>query len=82
VGGKKTKTGFSTAADVLEKLAPDNRIVRDILEYKTLTKLKSTYADGLPSYIQSDGKIHTVFHQTVAATGRLSSSVPTCRIFR
>ncbi len=76
VGGKKTKTGFSTAADVLEKLAPDNRIVRDILEYRTLTKLKSTYADGLPSYIQSDGKIHTVFHQTVAATGRLSSSDP------
>ncbi len=75
-GGKKTKTGYSTAADVLEKLAPEYPIVANILEYRTYSKLKSTYADGLPSYIQQDGKIHTIFHQTVTATGRLSSSDP------
>lgn len=75
-GGKKTKTGYSTAADVLEKLAPDYRIVADILEYRGLTKLKSTYADGLIDYIGQDGRIHTHFNQTVTATGRLSSSDP------
>ena len=74
--GKKTKTGYSTAADVLEKLAPDYPIVGDILEYRTLAKLKSTYADGLAEYIESDGRIHGDFNQTVTATGRLSSANP------
>ncbi len=75
-GGKKTKTGYSTAADVLEKLAGEYPIVAHILEYRTYSKLKSTYADGLPAFIQADDKIHTIFHQTVTATGRLSSSDP------
>lgn len=75
-GGKKTKTGYSTAADVLDKLAPDYPIVSDILEYRGLTKLKSTYADGLAAYIDKDDKIHTSFHQTITATGRLSSTEP------
>ena len=75
-GGKKTKTGYSTAADVLEKLAPDNPIVTEILEYRTLTKLKSTYADGLAAFIESDGRIRTTFNQTITATGRLSSTDP------
>ncbi len=74
--GKKTKTGYSTAADVLEKLAPEYPIVSDILEYRTLTKLKSTYADGLANYISPDGRIHGIFNQTVTATGRLSSTEP------
>ena len=75
-GGKKTKTGYSTAADVLEKLAADNPVVLDILEYRTLTKLKSTYADGLAAFIGEDGRIHTTFNQTITATGRLSSTDP------
>ena len=75
-GGKKTKTGYSTAADVLEKLAPEYPIVKDILEYRGLTKLKSTYADGLAVYISDDNKIHTNFNQTITATGRLSSTEP------
>ena len=75
-GGKKTKTGYSTAADVLDKLAPDYPIVSKILEYRQLSKLKSTYADALPEHIMADGRIHTVFNQTVTATGRLSSSDP------
>ncbi len=74
--GKKTKTGYSTAADVLEKLAPQYPIVSDILEYRGLTKLKSTYADGLAAFIDEDNKIHTSFHQTITATGRLSSTEP------
>lgn len=74
--GKKTKTGYSTAADVLERLASDYPIVADILEYRQLTKLKSTYADGLVNFIQEDGKIHTSFNQTITATGRLSSTDP------
>lgn len=74
--GKKTKTGYSTAADVLENLAPDYPIVSDILEYRTLTKLKSTYADALSEYIEDDGRIHGDFNQTVTATGRLSSANP------
>ena len=57
-GGRKTKTGYSTAADVLEKLAPDYPIITKILEYRQLTKLKSTYADGLAAYINEDGRIH------------------------
>ena len=75
-GGKKTKTGYSTAADVLEKLAPDYPIIANILEYRTLAKLKSTYADGLATCIQEDGKIHTTFNQTITATGRISSTEP------
>ena len=75
-GGKKTKTGYSTSADVLEKLAPEHPFVRDILEYRGLAKLKSTYADGLADYIESDDRIHTVFNQTITATGRISSSEP------
>lgn len=74
--GKKTKTGYSTAADVLDRLAPDYPIVADILEYRQLTKLKSTYADGLVNYIEKDGRIHTSFNQTITATGRLSSTEP------
>lgn len=74
--GKKTKTGYSTAADVLEKLAPDFPIVTDILEYRQLTKLKSTYADGLANYISGDGRIHSTFNQTITATGRISSTEP------
>ncbi len=75
-GGKKTKTGYSTSADVLEKLAPDHPIVADILEYRQLAKLKSTYADGLAAYIGEDERIHTTFQQTITATGRLSSVEP------
>lgn len=75
-GGRKTKTGYSTAADILEKLAPEQPIVNDILEYRQLTKLKSTYADGLRSVIDSDGKIHSTFNQTITATGRISSTEP------
>ena len=75
-GGKKTKTGYSTAADVLEKLAPDYPIVSDILEYRGLVKLKSTYADGLAAYIDEGGRIHSTFNQTITATGRISSTEP------
>lgn len=75
-GGKKTKTGYSTAADVLEKLAPDYPVVSKILEYRQLTKLKSTYADGLANYISEDGRIHGKFNQTITATGRISSTEP------
>lgn len=74
--GKKTKTGYSTAAEVLEKLAPEYPIVSEILEYRQLTKLKSTYADGLANYIQGDGRIHGNFNQTITATGRISSTEP------
>ena len=73
---KKTKSGYSTAADVLEKLAPDHPIVADILEYRGLAKLKSTYADGLISFIEEDERIHTSFNQTITATGRISSTEP------
>jgi len=75
-GGKKTKTGYSTAADVLDKLKADYPIVSHILDYRAYTKLKSTYADGLVSYIKNDGRIHSTFHQTITATGRLSSADP------
>ncbi|MEE0116472.1 MAG: DNA polymerase I, partial [Lachnospiraceae bacterium] len=73
---KKTKTGYSTAADVLDKLAPEYPLVADILEYRQLAKLKSTYADGLTDYITEDGRIHSTFNQTVTATGRISSTEP------
>ena len=74
--GKKTKTGYSTAADVLVKLAVEYPLVSKILEYRQLAKLKSTYADGLANFIEEDGRIHTNFQQTVTATGRLSSTDP------
>lgn len=75
--GKKTKTGYSTAADVLETLAADYPVVKHILEYRTLSKLVSTYLDALPQLIRPEtGRIHTSFNQTVTATGRLSSSDP------
>lgn len=74
---KKTKTGYSTDAEVLEKLAPYNPIVQYILEYRQLAKLQSTYVEGLLKEIRPEtGKVHTYFRQTVAATGRLSSQFP------
>ena len=75
-GSKKTKTGYSTSADILEKLAPEQPIIRDILEYRQLAKLKSTYANGLGNVIQPDGRIHSTFNQTITATGRISSTEP------
>ncbi|MFG6333768.1 MAG: DNA polymerase I, partial [Lachnospiraceae bacterium] len=74
--GKKTKTGYSSSAEVLDKLSPEHPIVRDILEYRQLTKLKSTYADGLAGCIAEDGRIHSNFNQTITATGRISSTEP------
>ena len=74
--GKKTKTGYSTAADVLEKLAPDYPVVQMILDYRQLTKLNSTYAQGLAGFIREDGRIHGKFNQTITATGRISSTEP------
>lgn len=74
--GKKTKTGYSTSADVLEKLRSEDPVVDKILMYRQLTKLKTTYADGLVDYISKDGRIHTKYMQTVTATGRLSSVEP------
>ncbi len=75
-GGKKTKTGYSTAAGILEKLVDDYPVVGKILEYRQLTKLKSTYADGLSVYISDDNRIHGKFNQTITATGRISSAEP------
>ena len=74
--GKKTKTGYSTNADILEKLKSESPLVSKILEYRTYTKLRSTYAEGLLDYIRPDGRIYGKFHQTVTATGRISSSDP------
>jgi len=74
--GKKTKTGWSTNADVLEKLRGKHPVIDEVLEYRMLTKLKSTYADGLLKVISPDGRIHTSFQMTVTATGRLSSTEP------
>ncbi|MGX8774786.1 MAG: DNA polymerase I, partial [Bacillota bacterium] len=74
--GKKTKKGYSTSAEVLEKIKNDHPIVPAILEYRTLTKLKSTYVDGLIPLISDDGKIHAHFQQTVTATGRISCTEP------
>ena len=74
--GKKTKTGWSTNADVLEKLQGLHPIINEVQEYRMLTKLKSTYADGLLKVISDDGRIHTNFQMTVTATGRLSSTEP------
>lgn len=75
-GGKKTKTGYSTAADVLEKLSGEYPVVKHILEYRGFTKLKSTYADGLAAYIEDENRIHSTFNQTITATGRISSTEP------
>ena len=73
---KKTKTGYSTNIEVLEYLTDKHPIIRLLMEYRELTKLKSTYADGLMKVILSDGRIHTNFQMTVTATGRLSSTEP------
>ena len=75
-GGKKTKSGYSTSAEILEKLAPYNPIVKLVLDYRQLTKLKSTYADALVSIADNESRIHSSFNQTVTATGRLSSTEP------
>jgi DNA polymerase-1 len=75
-GGKKTKTGWATGAEILSELAAEHPIAAEILAWRELTKLKSTYADALPRMIRDDGRIHTTFNQTVAATGRLSSNEP------
>ena len=75
--GKKTKTGYSTSADVLEKLKKEYPVVANVLAYRQLSKLKSTYADGLVAYVSEvDGRIHSKLHQTITATGRLSSTEP------
>lgn len=73
---KKTKTGYSTSADILEKLRTEDPIIDKILDYRQVSKLKSTYADGLPVYIEEDLRIHGKFHQTITATGRISSTDP------
>ncbi len=75
-GGKKTKKGYSTAADVLEKLAPDYPFVKQILEYRAVAKLKSTYTDALAAFVAADGRVHSTFNQTITATGRISSTEP------
>ncbi len=74
--GKKTKTGYSTNAEILEKLRPYHPIVADILDYRQVTKLKSTYTDGLLKVADGEGRVHTTFKQTGTATGRLSSTEP------
>ena len=75
-GAKKTKTGYSTNVDVLNKLKKDYPIVSNVLDYRQVAKLKSTYADGLANYISEDGRIHGTFNQTITATGRISSTEP------
>ncbi len=75
-GGKKTKTGYSTAADVIKPLAPNYEIIDLVLQYRNLTKLKSTYVDGLLAQVAQDGRIHSNLDQTGTVTGRLSSSEP------
>jgi DNA polymerase-1 len=75
-GPKKTKTGYATGAEVLQLIAPTHQIATDVLSWRELSKLKSTYSDSLPRMIGPDGRIHTTFNQTVAATGRLSSNEP------
>ena len=73
---KKTKTGFSTSQDVLEKIRKEHTIVEDILKYRQLAKIQSTYVEGLKAEIATDGKIHSQFQQTITATGRISSTNP------
>ncbi|MBX3119765.1 MAG: DNA polymerase I [Fimbriimonadaceae bacterium] len=75
-GEKKTKTGYATGAEILQVLAPEHPIATEVLNWRELTKLKSTYADALPRMIREDGRIHTTYAQAVAATGRLSSNDP------
>lgn len=75
-GGKKTKTGWSTSADILEKLKDKDEIVGKVLEYRTYSKLKSTYADGLLALVKDDGRVYSTFNQTVTTTGRISSTEP------
>ncbi|MBR1816382.1 MAG: DNA polymerase I [Lachnospiraceae bacterium] len=74
--GKKTKTGYSTSVEVLEKLRNEHPIIDKILDYRQLTKLNSTYVEGMSAYIMPDGRIHGTFNQTVTATGRISSTEP------
>jgi DNA polymerase-1 len=74
--GRKTKTGFSTDASVLEELRPAHPMIDKLLEWRVYTKLRSTYVEALPTLLADDGRLHTTFHQAVAATGRLSSSDP------
>jgi DNA polymerase-1 len=74
--GKRTKTGYSTDASVLEELRPAHPMIDKLLEWRVYTKLRSTYVEALPSLMASDGRLHTTFHQAVASTGRLSSSDP------
>jgi DNA polymerase I len=74
--GRKTKTGYSTDAAVLEELAGVHPVIQPVLDWRIYTKLRSTYVEALPSLIADDGRVHTTFHQAVAATGRLSSSDP------
>ena len=74
--GKRTKTGYSTDASVLEELRPAHPMIDKLLDWRVYTKLRSTYVEALPSLIASDGRLHTTFHQAVASTGRLSSSDP------
>ena len=74
--GGRTKTGWATGAEVLTGLARDYEICAKVLEYREVTKLKSTYVDVLPGLVAPDGRVHTVFHQTATATGRLSSTNP------
>jgi DNA polymerase I len=74
--GRRTKTGFSTDASVLEDLRPAHPMVDKLLEWRVYTKLRSTYVEALPTLVASDGRLHTTFHQAVASTGRLSSSDP------
>ena len=80
--GRKTKTGYSTAADILEKLAPEQPIVNDILEYRQLTKLKSTYADGLSAVIEADGRIHSLLIRRLQRPDVSAAQNRTCRIFQ
>ncbi|HEX5589906.1 MAG TPA: DNA polymerase I [Candidatus Limnocylindrales bacterium] len=74
--GRKTKTGYSTDATVLEELVDVHPVIRPVLDWRIYTKLRSTYVEALPALIAEDGRVHTTFHQAVAATGRLSSSDP------
>jgi DNA polymerase I len=74
--GRRTKTGFSTDASVLEELRPAHPMIDKLLEWRVYTKLRSTYVEALPTLVASDGRLHTTFHQAVASTGRLSSSDP------
>jgi DNA polymerase-1 len=74
--GKRTKTGYSTDASVLEELRPAHPMIDKLLQWRIYTKLRSTYVEALPTLMAADGRLHTTFHQAVAATGRLSSSDP------